>query len=97
MRFSLPGAGALIVMTLAGAGSALAFTFENPGGVNPGASTPNGTAGYAAADPGSLLPPIGESVPGIRFDNSPSSGNNGFASPPDPRNSIGPGWLYGPR
>ena len=96
MRFTLLRAGTLMAMTLAGAGSALAFTFENPG-QTPGSSDPKAPIQFGGSDPSSVLPPIGEPVPGLRFDHGPSSNNNGLAMPPDPRNSIGPSWLYGSR
>jgi hypothetical protein len=76
---------------------AQAFTFENPGG---GATNQNGTAsgdksGYVDIDPTAALPPIGESLPGMRYNEGPGAYNNGLASPPDPRSSVGPSWLYG--
>lgn len=95
MRYCLTIAGALSAVTLVALQPAHAFTFENPGA---GAASPtkgDPKSGYVDLDPASALPPIGETLPGMRFNEGPGAYNNGLASPPDPRNSVGPSWLYG--
>ncbi len=95
MRFLL-GVSALLALTLVTGHPAQAFTFETPPGTTVAAGKPGGAAGFSNMDPASVLPPIGEAVPGMRFDENPGSRNNGWASPPDPSNTVGPRWLYGP-
>ena len=94
MRFLL-GLSASLALTLVTGHAAHAFTFETPPGTTV-ASGKSGGAGFTNMDPSSALPPIGEAVPGIRFDDTPGSRNNGWAAPPDPSNTVGPRWLYGP-
>jgi hypothetical protein len=96
MRFSLAVAGALVATALFNANPARAFTFENPSAANPGATGSNAASGYVDTDPKALMQPLGEDVPGAHYDESPAARNNGFAAPPDPSNSVGPRWLYGP-
>jgi hypothetical protein len=95
MRFLL-GLSAALALTLVTGHPAHAFTFETPPGTTVEANKSGAASGFTNMDPASALPPIGESVPDMRYDESPGSRNNGWASPPDPRNSVGPRWLYGP-
>ncbi len=87
------------VAALVTAQAALAFTYEGHGsGGQPAASAqePSAKAGLDM-DPGSLIAPMGTSVPGTTYDFGPGAFNNGLASPPSRTDSIGPGWLYSPR
>lgn len=82
-----------------GAQAALAFTFENQGTTQPSASSKaNATPqiGFSGMDPGSVLPPIGQSIPDKGFDFGPGAFNNGLASQPTRSESVGPSWLYPP-
>jgi hypothetical protein len=94
----LTTAAALATLFAVGSQGALAFTYENQGTTQPSAAPSSGAkAGYVDVDPGSLLPPIGESVPGQTYDFGPGAFNNGMASQPTRNDSVGPGWLYPPR
>jgi hypothetical protein len=95
MRYCLTIAGALFAMSLFNLQPAHAFTFENPGGAQASSDKAAQGAGYLDLDVKSAIPPMGESIPGVRFNDGPGSYNNGLASPPDPNNSVGPRWLYG--
>lgn len=81
--------------------AAHAFTFEGQSTTTtptPSAqAAPNGAAlGFSGMDPSSVLPPIGESIPGQSFDFGPGAFNNGLASQPTRGSSVGPSWLYPP-
>jgi hypothetical protein len=95
MRYCLTIAGALFAMTLFVLQPAHAFTFENPGAAQTSGDKQAAGAGYLDLEAKSAMPPIGESLPGIRYNDGPGAYNNGFASPPDRSNSVGPSWLYG--
>jgi hypothetical protein len=95
MRIALAGLGTLMAVTLLGAGAANAFTFETPPTAPSSPGQPARAAGLNGLDVSAVLPAFGEDVPGIRFDENSSASNGGFAAPPDPRGSVGPGWLYG--
>ncbi len=85
-----------LALTLVTGHRAHAFTFETPPGTAVATGKSGGAAGFSNMDPASALPAIGEAVPGTRFEDTPGSRNNGWASPPDPNNTVGPRWLYGP-
>lgn len=95
MKHAVTFAAALAFVALLGPQSASAFTYENQGTTQPSTSEPN-KAGYVDMDGGSLLPPIGQSVPSSGFDFGPGAFNNGMAIQPDRGSSVGPGWLYPP-
>jgi hypothetical protein len=97
MRFVLSLICALAAMSLFGPQPARAFTFEGAPTTNRDGSNVAPQAGYMNIDPNSVLPPVGEPVPSMKFNDGPGSRNNGWASPPSRRDSIGPGWLYGPQ
>jgi hypothetical protein len=94
---SLISAVALCAATLLGTQAALAFSFENQGTTQPSANAPQGKAGFLDTDPGSLMPPIGQSIPNSGYDFGPGAFNNGLASQPTRNDSVGPSWLYPPR
>jgi hypothetical protein len=88
--------GAALAMTAFGIASANAFTFETPPSAGSEGGGKGGAAGYMDLDTKSVLPPIGESVQGFRYNDTGGSYNaGGLASPPSPRDTIGPSWLYG--
>lgn len=96
MRICMTIAGAALAMTLFGLAPAGAFTFETPPSAGSEGGGKGGAAGYMDLDTKSVLPPMGESVQGFRYSDTVGSYNGGgLASPPDPRNSVGPSWLYG--
>ena len=84
-------AGALAIF---GAHGAMAFTYENQGTSQPSANASDPKAGFGEMDPSSVLPPIGNSIQGNKFDFGPGAFNNGLASPPSRAESVGPSWLY---
>jgi hypothetical protein len=91
-------AAALGAVTMVSSQAALAFTYEGQGGAQPTTpENPQAKAGYMDMDPGSLMPPIGQSVQGSSYDFGPGSQNNGWARQPTRSESVGPGWLYPPR
>lgn len=82
-----------------GASGALAFTYESQGTTQPSASPQAQAApqvGFSGMDPGSVLPPIGQSISDKGFDFGPGAFNNGLASQPTRGSSVGPSWLYPP-
>lgn len=88
---------ALGALALAAPQAALAFTFENQGGSQPTTSSqPQAKAGYLDTDPGSLMPPIGQSIGNTGYDFGPGAFNNGLAQQPTRGSSVGPSWLYPP-
>jgi hypothetical protein len=91
---SLIAAAVAGAMALVGAQAALAFTYENQGTSQPSANAPDAKAGFGEMDPSSVLPPIGNSIQGNKFDFGPGAFNNGLASPPTRAESVGPSWLY---
>ena len=95
MRLSLTIACGFAAMVLSLA-PAHAFTFENPPTTQPNSKSP-GAAGYMDMDAKGIMPPMGETLPSLRYNDGPGAYSNGMASPPDPRGSVGPSWLYGPR
>jgi len=95
MRYFMTIAGSLLATTLIIQGPAYAFTFENPGAANASGDKPDAKAGYLDLEMKSAMPPMGQSVEGLRYNHGSAGSNDGFASPPDPRSSVGPGWLYG--
>ncbi len=95
MRYFLTIAGVLFAATLFILQPAYAFTFENPGAANASGDKPDSKSGYVDLDPASALPPMSQAVEGMRYDHGAANFNDGLASPPDPRSSIGPSWLYG--
>lgn len=89
---------ALGASTLVASQAALAFTFEGQGsGQQQSSSAQVAPKAGLDMDPGSLMPPIGTSVPGATYDFGPGAFNNGLASPPTRNDSVGPSWLYPPR
>jgi hypothetical protein len=91
-------AAALGAVTIVSSQAALAFTYEGQGGAQ--TTTPENSsakAGYFDMDPGSLMPPIGQSVPGASYDFGPGAYNNGWAQQPTRNDSVGPSWLHPPR
>jgi hypothetical protein len=93
--FAAAGGVALAI----GGQEALAFTFENQGTSQPttsSSSQPQAKAGYLDMDPGSLMPPIGQSVGSAGYDFGPGAFNNGLAQQPTRGGSVGPSWLYPP-
>ncbi len=95
MRYCLTIAGALFAATLFILQPAYAFTFENPGAANASGDKPDAKSGYLDLEMKSAIPPMGESVEGMRYNHGSSTYSDGFASPPDPGSSVGPRWLYG--
>jgi hypothetical protein len=86
--------GALMLL---GSPAALAFTYENQGTTQPSSSSePRAKAGYLDTDPGSLMPPIGQSIESKGYDFGPGAFNNGMAQQPSRGSSVGPSWLYPP-
>ncbi|MDQ8700119.1 hypothetical protein [Hyphomicrobium sp. LHD-15] len=84
-------------LTLLGSQAALAFTYENQGTTQPTTSGQSQTkAGYLDTDPGSLMPPIGQSIGSTGYDFGPGAFNNGMAQQPTRGSSVGPSWLYPP-
>lgn len=84
-------------LALFGSQAALAFTYENQGTTQPSAAAqPQSKAGFLDTDPGSLMPPIGQSVGSSGYDFGPGAFNNGMAQQPTRGSSIGPSWLYPP-
>jgi len=78
--------------------AAFAFTYENQGTTQPTtAPQAQAKAGYVDTDPGSLIPPIGHTEPGVGYDFGPGAFNNGLAQQPTRSESVGPSWLYPPR
>lgn len=90
---------ALGVATLVASQAAFAFTYEGQG--SGGQAAPAGEQSGVKAgldmDPGSLMPPIGASIPASGYDFGPGAFNNGMASQPSRSESVGPSWLYPPR
>jgi hypothetical protein len=91
---SLIAAAITGAMALGGAQAAMAFTYENQGTTQPSANAPDAKVGFGEMDPSSVLPPIGNSIQGNKFDFGPGAFNNGLASPPTRAESVGPSWLY---
>jgi hypothetical protein len=90
-------AAALGAVTIVSSQGALAFTYEGQGGAQTTTpENPSAKAGYLDMDPGSLMPPIGQSVPNSGYDFGPGAFNNGMAVQPDRGSSVGPSWLYPP-
>jgi hypothetical protein len=91
-------AAALGAVTIVSSQAALAFTYEGQGGAQTTTpENPSAKAGYLDMDPGSLMPPIGQSVPGATYDFGPGAYNNGWAKQPTRNDSVGPSWLHPPR
>ncbi len=94
---SLLLAAALGASTLVITQAAFAFTYEGQGSGQQPSSAQGAPKAGLDMDPGSLMPPIGTSVPGATYDFGPGAFNNGLASPPTRSDSVGPSWLYPPR
>ncbi|HYD16032.1 MAG TPA: hypothetical protein VEA77_06495 [Hyphomicrobium sp.] len=90
-------AAALGAAVSVGSQAALAFTYESQGTTQPSNSSEPSVKAGLDMDPGSLMPPIGQSVPSSSYDFGPGAFNNGMAQQPTRTESVGPGWLYPPR
>ncbi len=96
MRVLLTFAFAIMGLALFAAPQASAFQFENPATSGNASGAPG--AGYVDLETKGLIPQIGtgESIPDMKYNDGPGAYNNGLASPPNPSDTIGPRWLYGP-